>query len=59
VTSQLKENLIKLIINFNQRKTLHTLKDLQNGLLTLQSLGPDKRLKIAEGLTQFPREIFE
>jgi hypothetical protein len=38
---------------------LHTLKDLQNDLLTLQSLGPEKRLKMAEGLTDFPRQIFE
>jgi serine/threonine protein kinase len=38
---------------------LHTLKDLQNDLLTLQSLGPEKRLKMAEGLTVFPRQIFE
>ena len=38
---------------------MHTLKDLQNDLLTLQSLGPEKRLKMAEGLTVFPRQIFE
>jgi hypothetical protein len=37
---------------------LHTLKDLKNGLVTSECLGPDKRLKLAEGLTEFPREIF-
>jgi hypothetical protein len=37
---------------------LHTLNDLQNGLLTLEGLGADKRLKLSEGLTEFPRAIF-
>ena len=37
---------------------LHTLKDLRSGLLTVESLGTDRRLKLAEGLTEFPREIF-
>jgi hypothetical protein len=37
---------------------LHTLEDLKNGLITPVSLGPDKRLKLAEGLAEFPREIF-
>ncbi|MFT6327997.1 MAG: Leucine-rich repeat (LRR) protein, partial [Crocinitomicaceae bacterium] len=37
---------------------MHTLNDLQNGLLTLEGLGADKRLKLSEGLTEFPRAIF-
>jgi hypothetical protein len=37
---------------------LHTLEDLKNGLVTSESLGADNRLKLAEGLTEFPREIF-
>ena len=38
---------------------MHTLQALKAGKITLQDLGPEKRLKISEGLTEFPREFFQ
>lgn len=35
------------------------LKKLKEGRLSIEDLGKEKRLKIAEGLTEFPREIFD
>ncbi len=37
---------------------LHTLHMLESGQITANSLGPEKRLKLAENLKEFPREIF-
>jgi Leucine-rich repeat (LRR) protein len=37
---------------------LITLQQLQSGIITPESLGPEKRLQLAEGLTEFPRELF-
>jgi len=36
-----------------------TLKILKSGNIKPEDLGPEKRFKIAEGLTEFPRELFE
>lgn len=38
---------------------LFTLQQLQSGLITPESLGPQKRFKLAQGLTEFPRELFD
>lgn len=38
---------------------MHTLQALKTGKITLQDLGPEKRLKISEGLTEFPQEFFQ
>jgi tRNA A-37 threonylcarbamoyl transferase component Bud32 len=38
---------------------LFTLQQLQSGLITTESLGPQKRFKLAQGLTEFPRELFD
>ncbi len=38
---------------------MHTLAELQRGNIRPEDLGPEKRLRLAEGLTEFPREIFE
>ena len=38
---------------------MHTLKALKLGELTPEDLGADKRLHLAEGLTEFPKEIFQ
>jgi len=37
---------------------VHTLAELQRGNIRPEDLGPEKRLRLAEGLTEFPREIF-
>ena len=38
---------------------MFTLQQLQSGLITPESLGPQKRFKLAQGLTEFPRELFD
>ena len=38
---------------------MFTLKILKSGNIKPEDLGPEKRFKIAEGLTEFPRELFE
>lgn len=38
---------------------MHTLKALQQGQITLENLGADKRLRLAEGLTEFPEEVYQ
>lgn len=38
---------------------MFTLEQLQSNLITPESLGSQKRFKLADGLTEFPRELFE
>lgn len=37
---------------------MFTLQQLQSGEITPELLGPEKRFKLAQGLTEFPRELF-
>ncbi len=38
---------------------MFTLQQLQTGAITSEVLGPEKRLKLTQNLTEFPRELFD